>query len=97
MSPCKAACCSNICLPVGMADRYADKIVTPVIRRMPMPSSSNIPELSELIFTSYNLNDNKCPFLRADYKCNVYEHRPTICRKFGEGGHPLLVCKYRKQ
>lgn len=27
---------------------------------------------------------NYCPFLRrGDYKCNVYENRPPICRSFG--------------
>lgn len=74
----------------------ADKAVTPVIYRELLPPSDNIPELSELIYTSDNYKDNKCPFLRADYKCNIYDHRPTICRRFGDGSHQLLICKFIK-
>lgn len=93
---CKSVCCHNICLPVWVLDDYADKIVTPVIERTPLPPSRNIPVPSELIFTNMDFDRNKCSFLCDDYKCNIYEHRPTICRKFGKGGHPLLVCRYRK-
>lgn len=93
---CKAACCYNLALPVGFIDRFADKIVWPVIRREILPISDSVPERSELVYTSFAYDDNKCPFLRADYKCNVYENRPTICRLFGEKDHPLLKCQYRK-
>jgi len=37
-----------------------------------------------------------CPFLRfnKDKKavCLIYEDRPQICRDFGKGTHPYLVC-----
>lgn len=92
---CKAACCYNIVLPIGMLEQYADKIVNKIIATSPMPYNPEFPP-SEMVETSDNPADNKCPFLRFDYKCNIYEHRPLICRKFGEGGHPMLVCQYRK-
>lgn len=93
---CHAACCYNATLPVGFIDRFAKKIVNPVISQLKLPLSDNVPERSELVYTSFVCDDNKCPFLRADCKCNIYEHRPLICRKFGEGGHPMLICRYRK-
>lgn len=93
---CKAACCYNIVLPVGLLDRFADKVVTPVIRRGTLPPSPNVPEFSEYITTCENPAQNKCPFLRTDYKCNIYDSRPTICRLFGEGHHPLLQCRFIK-
>lgn len=73
---CKAACCYNIPFENGELETYADKIVNPVIDRMVvlgavMPMTSNRP------------TTNKCPFLRTDYKCNIYENRPDICRKMG--------------
>ena len=92
---CKAVCCSNIVLPIGMLEQYADKIVNKVIATSPMLYNPEFPP-SEMVETSDNPASNKCPFLRADYKCNIYEHRPLICRKFGNGGHPMLVCQYRK-
>lgn len=92
---CHARCCYNIVLPIGMLEQFADKIVNKVIATSPMPYNPEFPP-SEMVETSDNPANNKCPFLRADYKCNIYEHRPLICRKFGEGGHPMLVCKYIK-
>lgn len=80
-----------------MVDKLAGEIVTPVIYREVLPPSDNIPELSELIYTSGDYNDNKCPFLRDDYKCNIYDRRPEICRKFGDGSHPLLTCQFIKK
>lgn len=93
---CHAACCYNIVLPVGMLEQFADKIVNKVISTGPMPFNPEFP-LSVMVETSNSVRENKCPFLRQDYKCNIYAHRPLICRKFGTGGHPMLTCKYIKE
>ena len=45
--------------------------------------------------TAYDPMLNKCPFLRADYKCNIYENRPEVCRQFGQIEE--LPCKFRKK
>ncbi len=29
----------------------------------------------------YLLVENKCEYLRSDYKCGIYEERPLICRR----------------
>lgn len=92
---CKAACCYNIALPIGMLTQFADKVVNKLLSTESTPHNSEFPT-SEYVSTSDNPMLNKCPFLRTDYKCNIYEHRPTICRKFGDGSHPLLTCKYIK-
>lgn len=92
---CHAACCYNIVLPIGMLEQYADNIVNNVIATSPMPYNPGFPP-SVAVRTAAKIADNKCPFLRTDYKCNIYEHRPLICRKFGSGEHPLLTCEYMK-
>lgn len=37
-----------------------------------------------------------CPFLEYDEdgksRCTIYELRPEVCRLFGKGGHPFLIC-----
>lgn len=93
---CRAACCMNIILPIGFLEIHEDKIVNKVIGSMPAPSHS---ELGAGVFvtTSHELINNKCPFLRGDYKCNVYEQRPQICRIFGVEDHPLMKCQYIKK
>ena len=92
---CKAACCYNIVLPAGLLEQFADKVVNKVIATSPMPYNPEFPP-SVAVETSEKIADNKCPFLRADYKCNIYEHRPLICRKFGDCSHPMLICRYMK-
>lgn len=93
---CHAACCYNIVLPCGMMERFADKIVTPVIYRSLLPVNPEFPP-SEFVNTSFDSKNNKCPFLRKDCKCNIYEDRPDICRRFGDGSHPMLVCEFLKK
>jgi Fe-S-cluster containining protein len=26
--------------------------------------------------------NGRCPFLNADHRCSIYEHRPRLCREF---------------
>lgn len=92
---CKAACCYNIALPVGLLEQFADKVVNKVIATSPMPVNPEFPP-PVAVETSEKIAKNKCPFLRADYKCNIYEYRPLICRKFGDCSHPMLICSYMK-
>ncbi len=58
-------------------------------------------EVAEIAHKENRLIDNQldglqCPFLAFDDKglayCQIYEHRPWICRAFGKGGHPFLTC-----
>lgn len=41
-----------------------------------------------------------CPFLEYDAKgkasSTIYDLRPEVCRLFGNGGHPCLVCPNNK-
>ena len=85
---CDARCCYNIAFTHGEIERFADKIVNPVIDYYPFGCV-------QISMTNLDLEKNKCPFLRPDRKCNIYDNRPDICRKFGE--IPELPCKYLKE
>lgn len=78
---CKARCCYNIPFESGELEKYADKIVNPVLDTMPLGPA--VVAITSEIRGLADLSKNKCPFLRADYLCNIYENRPEICRKFG--------------
>jgi len=82
---CKACCCYNMPFGHNELERFASLIVNPVIGFAPFGTI-------KITMTDWNLDNNKCPFLRADFKCNIYENRPDVCRKFGE--IPELPCKY---
>ncbi len=95
INKCKATCCYNIVLPVGLLERFADKIVNNVEYTLEMPYNPEFPP-SLMAWTSDDPSTNKCPFLRSDCKCNIYEDRPDICRRFGDGSHPMLTCQFLK-
>ncbi|MCR4847382.1 MAG: YkgJ family cysteine cluster protein [Bacteroidales bacterium] len=88
LNTCRACCCYNIPFMNGELERYKDKIVTPVLFTEPMGPAV-------VAFTAYDPMLNKCPFLRDDYKCNIYENRPEVCRQFGQIEE--LPCKFRKK
>jgi Fe-S-cluster containining protein len=87
LSKCNAQCCYNLAFENGELERFKDKIVNPVIDIVWFGGV-------RLTITSTNMDSNKCPFLRRDFKCNIYENRPDVCRKFGE--IDKLPCKFMK-
>lgn len=36
--------------------------------------------------------DGRCPFLKPNNTCNIYDRRPKICREFGISDIKLLQC-----
>lgn len=83
---CNACCCYNIPFEKNEIERFADKIVNPVLFVLPLVGSVPV------AFTNEKPELNKCPFLRKDLKCNIYENRPEVCRKFGQIAE--LPCRY---
>ena len=86
---CKARCCYNVPFDGGELSLYKDRIVNPIIVITPVFNRNAL-----LAWTSKDPMSNRCPFLRADLKCNIYEHRPAICRLMAE--IPEMPCRHRK-
>ena len=46
------------------------------------------------------INSLVCPFLERNAlgicSCKIYDKRPEVCRLFGSGKHPYLVCPHNK-
>lgn len=41
------------------------------------------------------LKTGKCPFYNRKKKiCEIYENRPQVCRDFGDGTHPCMICPH---
>lgn len=85
---CKSACCYNIPFANGELELFSKFIVNKVIDRQVMANGG------VLAFTDTDPFKNKCPFLRKDYKCNIYHNRPEVCRLMAET--PQLTCEYYK-
>lgn len=85
---CDAHCCYNIAFEHNELERFQSMIVNPVLGFTPFG-------MINIAMTDWDLDKNKCPFLRVDRRCNIYENRPNVCRKFGE--IPELPCEYLKE
>ena len=88
---CRASCCYNLMFLKNELDRFKDKIVNPVL----FTESHGPAVVAFTVDDPLDFMHNKCPFLRADYKCNIYENRPEVCRQFGQIEE--LPCKFRKK
>ena len=93
LNKCHACCCYNIPFADGELEKFADKIVNPVVYTEPLGPA--LVAFTVEINNILDIDKNKCPFLRDDYKCNIYDNRPDVCRKFGE--IPELQCEYRRR
>lgn len=99
---CHAACCYNVPMEKGYLSAYRKKIVTPVIEMLPFRQMEDYDKLKVnghrpqyVVYTDKDLDKNKCPFLRDDCKCNIYDQRPNICRMYGvTPDEPALRCRY---
>ncbi len=86
---CKGQCCYNVPFGDNELVRFADKIITPVIETERMTNGAILP------LTAPDVMENKCPFLTHNYKCNIYDNRPEVCRLFGE--IETLPCPMKKK
>lgn len=83
ISKCHASCCYNV--PMTKFTLFSNKkrIVNSFTEVMEHGEDEDGRKLY-IPVVSTNFHENKCPFLRDDCKCNIYQNRPHICRIFGE-------------
>ena len=87
-SKCNACCCYNIPFECNELERFESQIVNPVLFTLPLGAAI-------VAYTNEKPELNKCPFLRRDFKCNIYENRLDVCRLFGQ--IDILPCKFIKK
>lgn len=91
LEECKGECCGCAPIPASTWWKNQDKVVTKPSRVIAAPAyegeSQVIPHTEK----------GKCVFQRDDYRCNIYEDRPNICRKFGNEEHHFLICLYQRK
>ena len=87
----------NAPIPKSYFTALKNRLVRPILR---LEDEGDNPELgghNVVAITNEDIAENRCPFQRYDYKCNIYDRRPKICRMFGEGSHKYLQCGYLGQ
>lgn len=85
---CKAECCGIIDFTKELWERNQHKVITKPVEVIPFPDNVNVMPITE---------SGYCPFLRADYHCNIYEERPNVCREYGNESTPEMSCPYLKK
>ena len=71
-----------------------NRIITPVKEILVIDNENMKGEVMCYPITDHNPDKNKCPFLTENCRCNIYDRRPPICKKFGNGTEPLLTCSF---
>jgi Fe-S-cluster containining protein len=84
---CQAECCSHyVPLESNIIERFGHLVEKPILSTRKFDNDKTIFETA----------DSKCVFLNDKYRCNIYEHRPWICREFGNPNNTsyFLKCSY---
>lgn len=102
LSKCKAVCCGPVPLEVNLVEKNRHKLVRPIIEEkffegpvMEENSFSDLKNVKTAEMVLMTSEGNYCPFLTEDYKCNIYEDRPFVCKEFGKETHPLMRCSFQ--
>lgn len=97
ISKCRGACCGSVPIPKHYFTALKNRIVRPILRFEDVGEHSDLGGHNVIAITNEDMNENRCPFQRHDYKCNIYDRRPKICRMYGEGKSKYLQCWYLGQ
>jgi Fe-S-cluster containining protein len=91
---CKADCCGVVPIPEKtwkdnqhLLQQKIEHLTELPVKRTALPGV----EIRELAFLPITKNF-KCPFLKKDLSCAIYDDRPEVCQKFGDETHSLLAC-----
>lgn len=98
---CQSECCAIFPMPANTFYENQDKIVTQPeeIKQFMGPEVTEdlSIEKKEILHILPLTKDNRCCFLNKDLSCNIYENRPTVCRKFGDETNVYLKCTWQSK
>ena len=93
-SKCQAMCCKVVPIEEEVFDRNRDKIVRPVTNECRFIGHDVLEGKNKKLITPLT-EDGYCPFLNQNLTCNIYEDRPSVCKKFGTECHKFMRCAYQ--
>jgi len=80
---CKAYCCGPVPVPKLVYYSNLDRRNRAVVDEIDM-GDMILPQTGQ----------EKCTFLTDDFRCGIYDDRPTPCRQFGKIDSPLMQCPF---
>jgi Fe-S-cluster containining protein len=105
---CKAACCGPFPIQADLWERLKHKaerqiisvkrFISPILTKAFVEGKIDAEE-AEHVYVETELDPelkcHRCPFLSYDYKCNIYDDRPFVCREFGTESNIMMKCGYQ--
>ena len=95
LDQCHAACCGIFPIEKELYEKNIDKIVTKPIKIETYFDADPFDDNIKKDFIVPITENAKCCFLQSDYKCAIYEDRPTVCKVYGDESRPNLFCHWQ--
>jgi len=92
---CHAACCGVIPIEKELYKKNTDKIVTQPLKVEEYHDIDPFDGNKKKTFAVPITPNNKCCFLKSDYKCAIYADRPNVCKIYGDESIPILLCRWQ--
>ena len=92
---CKARCCGVFPIEEEIFERNKDKIVEPLAEIQKVKAMHDGKEIYCYILSTYTM---QCAFVKPNLRCNIYDDRPLVCRRFGvcdPERFPMLHCPFQ--
>lgn len=89
MERCRASCCGYVPIPIETYKKYPPLVYSDIQEFEGNDELTG--RTGGFVIVTQN---NHCAYL-IDNLCTIYEHRPEVCRKFGDESHPNLFCPYQ--
>lgn len=95
LDKCHACCCGMLPIEKELYEAYKDKIVSKPVNITEFNAPDPFDKGKEKDFIMPRTENLKCCFLKDDYKCAIYEDRPTICTVYGDESVDSLSCHWQ--
>jgi len=82
---CAAKCCGPVPIKRSVFNANFHLVQRPVEDLMDFVDETVIAKTADLT----------CPFLSSDFKCQIYNDRPDVCKEFGSEVHPHMTCSFQ--
>jgi len=86
---CKGDCCGIVPIPKQTWIKNRSKSQREIVEIVKIAGDG---VMSDTVIP--RTKNDVCPFLDKNYRCVIYDERPEVCRKFGDGTHPCLCCPF---
>lgn len=87
-------CCKVVPIEQDVYDRNKLRLVREVREEIRFTGYDTLDKCEKELITPFT-EDGYCPFLNENLSCNIYDDRPSVCKKFGTECYPCMRCAFQ--